>query len=541
MSACIGMMNNKSIKSNQYNFDSQTNLDEQRKIFRQKRNNSQVFVPIVKKKDKFLISNSHDETNKNNSEEKIIDDKKIKQIQNIINKNFIINNKDKKAKLRGKSNALIKQKKLNNTDDNCDIIECDDNFECEQYITDSIKNVDLLSDKRANYLPQTNNIKNIKSYEQKHKNIKENENENKNNGILNDSFNNKDLNMELSISKNKIEINDIQRSTIFGNLINNEENGGKTLENENNKNKNEINKEINKEIKEKNKKEENDDTFIGNDGKDSKDVAILLLCELHNELNKNSDSIQKEDKNLDHTNLLKVYKDKNDFEDKNKTIISKTFNFFIKYEHKCTKNCKIYNQKYYTMESDNIIIFELEKIYKDINSRSNNRSYGSYGSYGNYGSYGEEPEISLEECLKHYSKTEIIECPYCKTRTLNIKKTICTLPKIIIFVLRRGLNIKFDCKILYKSELDMKDFYEEIPGLFNGINTKYQLCCATFAYDWTKGTIHTGHTVAFCKTYKGKENKPQYYIFNDSRPIKSDIDEIENKTPYLLFYERCDK
>ncbi len=286
---------------------------------------------------------------------------------------------------------------------------------------------------------------------------------------------------------------------------------------------------------------ENDDTFIGNDGKDSKDVAILLLCELHNELNKNSDSIQKEDKNLDHTNLLKVYKDKNDFEDKNKTIISKTFNFFIKYEHKCTKNCKIYNQKYYTMESDNIIIFELEKIYKDINSRSNNRSYGSYGSYGNYGSYGEEPEISLEECLKHYSKTEIIECPYCKTRTLNIKKTICTLPKIIIFVLRRGLNIKFDCKILYKSELDMKDFYEEIPGLFNGINTKYQLCCATFAYDWTKGTIHTGHTVAFCKTYKGKENKPQYYIFNDSRPIKSDIDEIENKTPYLLFYERCDK
>ena len=57
--------------------------------------------------------------------------------------------------------------------------------------------------------------------------------------------------MKLSISKNKIEINDIQRSTIFGNLINNEENGGKTLENENNKNKNEINKEINKEIKEK--------------------------------------------------------------------------------------------------------------------------------------------------------------------------------------------------------------------------------------------------------------------------------------------------
>ena len=322
MSACIGMMNNKSIKSNQYNFDSQTNLDEQRKIFRQKRNNSQVFVPIVKKKDEFLISNSHDETNKNNSEEKIIDDKKIKQIQNIINKNFIINNKDKKAKLRGKSNALIKQKKLNNTDDNCDIIECDDNFECEQYITDSIKNVDLLSDKRANYLPQTNNIKNIKSYEQKHKNIKENENENKNNGILNDSFNNKDLNMELSISKNKIEINDIQRSTIFGNLINNEENGGKTLENENNKNKNEINKEINKEIKEKNKIEENKNTE--NKIEESKNIEnkVEETKNYENKLKVIKDYYDRGNTNiLENNNLLKITRPNNiSFSEKNERM-----------------------------------------------------------------------------------------------------------------------------------------------------------------------------------------------------------------------------
>ena len=57
--------------------------------------------------------------------------------------------------------------------------------------------------------------------------------------------------MELSVSKNRISPNEMQRSTIFGNLINNnEENGGgKTLENEKNK---EIKKEENKIIENKN-------------------------------------------------------------------------------------------------------------------------------------------------------------------------------------------------------------------------------------------------------------------------------------------------
>ena len=52
--------------------------------------------------------------------------------------------------------------------------------------------------------------------------IKKDKNININNDLLNDSYLNKDLNMELSISKNKINGSEIQSSTIFENLINND-------------------------------------------------------------------------------------------------------------------------------------------------------------------------------------------------------------------------------------------------------------------------------------------------------------------------------
>ena len=249
MSACIGMINSRKMPESQYNFDSETNftLGEKRKRFRlQQRSNSQVFVPI-KKEDEFLILSSN-EDNKNKSDEKKTDNNILKQ-----NEKFIFNNKEKKIKLRGKNNVCIKKKILNYSDESEDIIDCEDEFDDNYHMSNSIKNVETLNGKRVNYLPKLNpsssNLNNIKIIRQE--NGKEDENEIiNNNGILNDSYN-KDLNMELSVSKNRISPNEMQRSTIFGNLINNnEENGGgKTLENEKNK---EIKKEENKIIENKN-------------------------------------------------------------------------------------------------------------------------------------------------------------------------------------------------------------------------------------------------------------------------------------------------
>ena len=267
-----------------------------------------------------------------------------------------------------------------------------------------------------------------------------------------------------------------------------------------------------------------DDTFYGSEGKDSKDVAILLLDELQNELKENEDSILYLEQNVNHFNLSDVYKEKKDLikKNNNKTIITDTFNFFIKFEQTCKKNCKSFYKTYYEIESENIFVFELKNIYEIIPRKRKNSI----------------PEISLEECLQYYKMEKKMECPYCKSNDLNIKKVICSLPKIFIFVLSRGHNIEFNCKIKFTNEINMESYYEPINK--KETNTKYKLICATFAIDWNyKGN---GHTIAFCKTYKKNKynNDNEYYIFNDSTASRCDMDIIKNKIPYLLFYEKCE-
>lgn len=267
-----------------------------------------------------------------------------------------------------------------------------------------------------------------------------------------------------------------------------------------------------------------DDTFYGTEGKDSKDVAILLLDELQNELKENEDSILYLEQNVNHFNLSDVYEEKKELikKNNNKTIITETFNFFIKFQQICKKNCKSFYKTYYEIESENIFVFELRNIYEIIPRKRKNSI----------------PEISLEECLQYYKMEKKMECPYCKSNDLNIKKVICSLPKIFIFVLSRGHNIEFNCKIKFTNEINMESYYEPINK--KETNTKYKLICATFAIDWNyKGN---GHTIAFCKTYKKNKynNDNEYYIFNDSTASRCDMDIIKNKIPYLLFYEKCE-
>ena len=98
----------------------------------------------------------------------------------------------------------------------------------------------------------------------------------------------------------------------------------------------------------------------------------------------------------------------------------------------------------------------------------------------------------------------------------------------------RGYHNKFKCEIEFKETLDMNNYFEPIDEKEKRKKTIYHLICATFAYDWAfEGT---GHTIAFCKTYK----QNNYYVFNDRNVRKTDIDEINGKLPYLLFYERED-
>jgi ubiquitin C-terminal hydrolase len=255
-----------------------------------------------------------------------------------------------------------------------------------------------------------------------------------------------------------------------------------------------------------------DEMFYGTEGNDSKDVAILILSELHNELkpNKNNEIINL-NRTVNNFDLNDVYNEKLELDkiNGNNTIISKTFNFCMKYKQHCKKKCKKYSKPFYTLETDNIVLLELENLFPCSNSK-----------------------FSVEDCLKMYTSTKKpIECPFCQEKSLYIQNIFCILPKILILVFSRGYHNKFKCQIKFNETLDMEDYYEAINEDEN-ISTKYNLIGATFAYDWNyEGT---GHTVAFCKTYQ----QGNYYVFNDRSTRKSNINEINGKLPYLLFYER---
>lgn len=257
---------------------------------------------------------------------------------------------------------------------------------------------------------------------------------------------------------------------------------------------------------------EKDNIFYGTEGKDSKDVAMLILAEIHNELKKNKDNeIISLNKKVNHYILKDVYDEKLEIDQKNDndTIISKTFNYCMKYEQKCRNNCPKYKNKYYTIETDNILILELDSLFYKPNIR-----------------------ISLEECLEEYMKEKTLECPSCKKNALSFRNIFCVLPNILILVLSRGYHNKFKCQIEFNETLDMNDYFEAIDEKEKNKSTIYKLIGATFAYDWT--SEGTGHTVAFCKTYSHNN----YYVFNDKYARKTNIDEINGKLPYLLFYER---
>ena len=221
-----------------------------------------------------------------------------------------------------------------------------------------------------------------------------------------------------------------------------------------------------------------DDIFYGSEGNDSKDVAVLILSEIHNELkpNKNDEIIKLENRKVNNYNIYDVYNEKRELDriNGNNTIITKTFNFWLKFEQKCASaNCKKYSKSYYTIESDNIVMLELETLFARDNIN-----------------------ISVEDILKSYTSPKKIECPCCRKKSLYMTNKFCVLPKILILVLSRGYHNKFKCRIKFNETLDMSNYYSPINDE-DYTDTEYKLIGATFAYDWSyEGT---GHTVAFCK------------------------------------------
>ena len=152
-----------------------------------------------------------------------------------------------------------------------------------------------------------------------------------------------------------------------------------------------------------------------------------------------------------------------------------------------------------------VLTFELDKIYKK------NSSY-----------------ISIIDCLENYFKEEIFRCrcSFYNREALRIKKLICSLPEIFIFVMSKDKNDKV--KINFPLEINMQNFYKPVNKHYEIHNTEYELICGTFKIE--------NHNIAICKNY----NDGYYYSFNDTAVRAINVSEILDKNPYILFYKRSD-
>ena len=167
MSTCMGGINSHTAREVQFNLinSSGHSLRGKRKQSQIKqRSNSPNFAPI--KNNVEFISKKEGNNKYKKDFDKERERKKIIRFENIVNIN-LNNNGILKNKSKGRTN--IKQKKLESTEDFCEIIEGEDEFECDRNLSNSNKKrKDIINDNKVNYLFKQNkiihNIQKINSY-----------------------------------------------------------------------------------------------------------------------------------------------------------------------------------------------------------------------------------------------------------------------------------------------------------------------------------------------------------------------------------------
>ena len=247
----------------------------------------------------------------------------------------------------------------------------------------------------------------------------------------------------------------------------------------------------------------NDESFIGNDGNDSKDVILLLLNSIQNELGGEEPDI-----NLD----IDITKENLLFQDLIKsnriinTIIMESFFFCEKKINKCF----VCGEEYFTLSNQYFITFNLKTIH-DFYKKEKNEV------------------LSLEECLTYncFEEADLqIKCKKCdKYQNALTTISFATVPYYLFIIIYRGKNEEFDCNFSFKEEIDLFDLYNHVSGEQRENNLKYSLLAGTILH----GDHGSGHTFAFAKHFDGN-----LYIFNDKNFKKTSFKEIKNEKVYLL-------
>ena len=264
-----------------------------------------------------------------------------------------------------------------------------------------------------------------------------------------------------------------------------------------------------KEFKKKMGKSNN--LFLGCKAGDVKDCFIYLIDTFLTELNSDNNNYDGNSgtNNNDFTDKKKVFKEILNDINKENNIINKTFIGYYETLYKCSKYKK--NKDIYSIQTESLLLFELEKIKKYFNTSN----------------------LSIELGFKYYYREQLNTEFYCsecqKTHKGNAYEKIYRPPKILLIILDRGHGKTFKGDVEINKYLDLKNIIDEDEFKYSSL---YKLICVSTH----KGkSSSSGQYTACCLADNNK-----YYYFNDTYVQEIDENNIINNEPYLLFYRQID-
>ena len=286
--------------------------------------------------------------------------------------------------------------------------------------------------------------------------------------------------------------------------------------------------------------------FQGYNAGDSKDLITFILMKLHEELNiidkKNNSSIINDnqfDRNISLNQFML------DFKSENNSIISDLFYGIIENISECI-NCKNKNkskglkrQYKYNFQNINFLIFPLEEVRKYRNNKfmqinANKMAPNMMTDILN------NNRVFIMDCFEYYQNPILMTgdnkmyCNVCKKMfDANYRTKIFYAPNIMILILDRGKNIKYNVGIDFLPSIDITQFVDK--NYENGIKVEYDLYAVLTHIGESS---ENGHFIAFCKSH---DYTKKWYCYNDANvtEIKDFISQVHNYgLPYILFYER---
>ncbi|KZV31693.1 ubiquitin carboxyl-terminal hydrolase 19-like [Dorcoceras hygrometricum] len=145
---------------------------------------------------------------------------------------------------------------------------------------------------------------------------------------------------------------------------------------------------------------------------------------------------------------------------------------------------------------------------------------------------------SLEECLDQFTAKErlhgdnMYKCDGCNDYVMAWKRlTICCAPNILTIALKRfqsGRFGKLNKRVTFPETLDLSPYMGELA---DG-NDVYKLYAVIVHVDMLNAS-YFGHYVCYIKDFRGN-----WYLIDDCKVAKADLDEVLSQGAYMLLYSR---